>query len=157
MSPERFSRNCLGRILAAEVKGATGKPTSAKSFSYEYADEWKQQDEIDLSIPAGAGAIISTPSDLVKFIQALFDGKVISPESVNQMKNGMGMSDLKLGDKTFYGHAGSMDGFRSMLLYLPEENLAVAYSSNWVVHPAQDIVRGALEIYQNKPFEIPTF
>jgi D-alanyl-D-alanine carboxypeptidase len=51
-----------------------------------------------------------TPSDLVKFIQALFDGKLISKENVDQMKTGMGMCDLKLGDKTFYGHAGSVDG-----------------------------------------------
>jgi D-alanyl-D-alanine carboxypeptidase len=50
-----------------------------------------------------------------------------------------------------------MDGFRSMLVYLPEEKLAVAYTSNGVIYPAQDIVRGVLEIYQNKPFEIPTF
>ncbi|HEX6126528.1 MAG TPA: hypothetical protein VFZ23_14235, partial [Pyrinomonadaceae bacterium] len=43
----------------------------------------------------------------VRFIQALFDGKLISQENVNQMKNGMGVSDLKLGDKTFYGNGGS--------------------------------------------------
>ena len=112
---------------------------------------------MDLSVTGGASAIISTPSDLAKFIQAIFDGKLISQENVDQMKNGMGMSDLKLGDKTFYGHGGTMDGFRTMLLYLPEEKLAVAYSSNGVVYPAQDIVRAVLEIYQNKPFEIPTF
>jgi hypothetical protein len=73
------------------------------------------------------------------------------------MKNGMGMSDLKLGDKTFYGYGGGMDGFRTMVLYLPEEKLAVAYSSNGVVHPAQDILRVVVDIYRSKPFEIPTF
>jgi hypothetical protein len=94
---------------------------------------------------------------LIKFNQALFDGKLISQENVDQMKNGMGMSDLKLGDKTFYGHGGSMDGFRSLLVYLPEEKLAVAYTSNGMVYPAQNIIRGVLDIYWNKPFQIPTF
>lgn len=32
------------------------------------------------------------------------------------MKNGIEMSDLKIGDKTFYGHEGSMDGFRGTRL-----------------------------------------
>jgi D-alanyl-D-alanine carboxypeptidase len=156
---DALKKRITGKLGLKDTYRGMGKTDVSKkeSFSYKYDADWKQQDEIDLSIPGGAGAIISTPSDLTKFIQALFDGKLISKGSVDQMKNGMGMSDLKLGDKTFYGHAGSMDGFRSMLLYLPEEKLAVAYSSNGVVHPAQDIVRGVLDIYQNKPFEIPTF
>jgi CubicO group peptidase (beta-lactamase class C family) len=95
---------------------------------------------------------------LTKFIQALFDLKLVSKESLNQMmQNKMGMSSPPLGDKTFYGHGGSIDGFRSLLIYLPEEKLAVAYTSNGMVYPAMNILRGVLEIYQNKPFQIPTF
>src|SRR5436190_3356672 len=156
---DALKKRITGKLGLTDTYRATGKTDVSKkeSFSYLYAEDWKQQDEIDLSIPGGAGAIVSTSSDLVKFIQALFDGKLISQESVNQMKNGMGMSDLKLGDKTFYGHAGSMDGFRSMLVYLPEEKLAVAYTSNGMVYPAQNIIRGVLDIYWNKPFQIPTF
>ena len=156
---DALKKRITGKLGLTDTYRAMGKTDVSKkeSFSYLYAEDWKQQDEIDLSIPGGAGAIVSTSSDLVKFIQALFDGKLISQESVNQMKNGMGMSDLKLGDKTFYGHAGSMDGFRSMLVYLPEEKLAVAYTSNGMVYPAQNIIRGVLDIYWNKPFQIPTF
>jgi CubicO group peptidase (beta-lactamase class C family) len=156
---DALKERITGKLGLTDTYRATGKTDVSKkeSFSYSYAGDWKQQDEIDLSIPGGAGAIVSTPSDLVKFIQALFDGKLISQENVNQMKNGMGMSSQPLGDKTFYGHGGSMDGFRSLLGYLPEEKLAVAYTSNGMVYPASNIIRGVLEIYQNKPFEIPTF
>src|SRR5688572_237839 len=81
-----------------------------------------------------------------------------SRRAVNQMKSGMGMSSSPpLGGKTFHGHQGGTDGFRTLLLYLPEEKLSVAYPSNEVIYPVQDILRGAVEIYQNKPFEIPTF
>ena len=156
---DALKERITGKLGLTDTYRGTGKTdvSNKESFSYSYAGDWKQLDEIDLSVPGGAGAILSTPSDLVKFIQALFDGKLISQESVNQMKNGMGMSDLKLGDKTFYGHGGGMDGFRSLLVYLPEEKLAVAFSSNGLVYPAQNILRGVVEIYQNKPFEIPTF
>ena len=156
---DALKERITGKLGLTDTYRATGKTDVSKkeSFSYSYAGDWKQQDEIDLSIPGGAGAIISTPSDLAKFIQALFDGKLISQENVNQMKNGMGMSDLKLGDKTFYGHGGSTDGFRATVVYLPEEKLAVAYTSNGKVYSTENIFRGVLEIYRNKPFEIPTF
>jgi CubicO group peptidase (beta-lactamase class C family) len=129
-----------------------------ESFSYNYAGNWKQETETDLSIPGGAGAIISTPTDLTKFIQALFDLKLVSQESLNQMKtNSMGMFPFPLGDKTLYGHTGGIDGFNSMLAYLPEEKLAVAYTSNGMVYPVNDIMLGVFAIYHNRPFSIPTF
>ena len=99
--------------------------------------------------------------DLTKFIQALFDGKIVSKESLEQMKPrdkyGLGINLYPIGGKTFYGHSGGMDGFRSLLLYLPEEKLSLAYTSNGVNYPLNDLVSGVFDIYWNKPFEIPTF
>jgi len=157
---EALKKRITGKLGLKDTYRGWGKTDVSKkeSFSYSYAEDWKQYDEMDLSVPGGAAAIVSTPSDLAKFIQALFDGKLISQENVDQMKNGMGMSSSPpLGGKTFYGHQGGTDGFRTLLLYVPEEKLAIAYSSNGMAYPVQDILRGVVEIYQNKPFEIPTF
>jgi CubicO group peptidase (beta-lactamase class C family) len=46
--------------------------------------------------PNGSGGMVSTPSDLTQFIEALFGGKLISPASLEQMKTiqdkyGMGL------------------------------------------------------------------
>ena len=73
------------------------------------------------------------------------------------MKNGIGMSEQKLGGRTIYGQSGSTDGFRSTLVYQPEEKLAVAYTANAKVYSHGKIFSGILDIYYNKPFEIPTF
>ena len=135
-----------------------------ETFSYNYTDNWNVSRETDLSIPGGAGAIVSTPSDLTKFIQALFDLKLVSPESLNHMKTfrdgniGFGMFQFPLDEKTkVYGHTGGIDNFNAALFYLPEEKLAVAYTSNGKVYSPNNIVLGALDIYNNKPFTIPTF
>ena len=156
---EVLKKRITGKLGLKDTYAGTGKTDVSKkeSFSYSYAGDWKQHEEMDLSVPGGAAAIISTPSDLVKFIQALFDGKLISQENVNQMKNGMGMSESKLGGRTIYGHSGGTDGFRSTVLYLPEEKLAVAYTANAKVYSLESIFSGIFDIYQNKPFEIPTF
>jgi D-alanyl-D-alanine carboxypeptidase len=156
---DALKRGITGKLNLKDTYFGTGKTDVRRKESYSYvcAENWKQQDEIDLSVPGGAGAIISTPADLAVFMQALFNGKIILPEHVEQMKNGIGMSSLPLGGKTFYGHGGSTDGFRTLLVYLPEEKLAIAYASNGMVYPAKDIVGGVFDIYQNKSFEIPTF
>jgi CubicO group peptidase (beta-lactamase class C family) len=129
-----------------------------ESFSYSYVGDWKQEAETHLSIPGGAGSLISTPTDLVKFIQALFDLKLISQESLNQMmQNKMGMFTFPLDGKTLYGHGGGIDGFNALLVYLPEEKLALAYTSNGKVYPVNNIILSIFDIYRNKPFQIPTF
>lgn len=156
---QALKKRITDKLALKDTYAGTGKTDVRKkeSFSYSYAGDWKQHEEMDLSVTGGANSIISTPNDLVKFASALFDGKLISQENVDQMKNGMGISSQPLGDKTFYGHSGGTDGFRSLVGYLQEEKLAVAYTSNGVVYPPSNIIRGVLEIYQNKPFEIPTF
>ena len=156
---DALKKRITGKLGLTDTYAGTGKTDVSKkeSFSYSYAGDWKQHEEMDLSVAGGAAAIISTPSDLVKFIQALFDGKLISQENFNQMKNGMGMSENKIGDKTVYGHSGGTDGFSSTVFYLPEEKLAVAYTANAKVYSHGKIFRGILDIYYNKPFEIPTF
>ncbi|HET6766328.1 MAG TPA: serine hydrolase domain-containing protein [Chitinophagaceae bacterium] len=123
---------------------------------------WKQVPETHPSILFSAGAIVSTPNDLAKFIQALFDGKIVSKESLDQMKTmrdgeGLGMVTFVFSGKTFYGHTGGADNYGAWLAYLPEEKLAVAYATNAKVYPVKDIVSGVVDIYYNKPFQIPAF
>lgn len=58
---------------------------------------WSKLPAIDPSIPGGAGGIVSTPSDLTDFIHALFEGKLVSQESLDEMttmQDGMGGRDV---------------------------------------------------------------
>jgi len=145
---------------------ATGNIDVNKNESLTYfilpGSDWKQVPETHPSILFSAGAIVSTPNDLAKFIQALFDGKIVSKESLDQMKTmrdgeGFGMVTFEFAGKTFYGHTGGADNYGAWLSYLPEEKLAVAYTTNAKVYPVKDIVSGAVDIYYNRPFQIPTF
>jgi CubicO group peptidase (beta-lactamase class C family) len=121
--------------------------------------DWKQGFETHPSI---GFQLISTPGDMARFIQSLFDLKLISQDSLNQMKTmrddeGLGMVTFTFAGKTFYGNTGGGDNYGSWLAYQPEEKLVVAYTTNAKVHPVKDIVSGAIDIYYGKPFEIPAF
>ena len=141
---------------------ATGRIDVNKGEALTYINtggDWKQGFETDPSI---GFQLVSTPGDMAKFIQSLFDLKLISQNSLNQMKTirddeGLGIVTFTFAGKTFYGNTGGGDNYGSWLAYQPEEKLVVAYTTNAKVHPVKDIVSGAIDIYYGRPFEIPAF
>lgn len=111
---------------------------------------------------AGAGAIISTPADLLQFIQALFTGKLVSQRSLDTMKtirDGYGMGLFPYGGQQHpgFGHNGKTEGFGSSLQYYPKEKLAIAYCTNSEIYPKGDILEGILAICFHEPVQLPSF
>jgi CubicO group peptidase (beta-lactamase class C family) len=163
---EALKERISSKIGLKDTYVATGNIDVSKNESLTYfivpGGDWKQVPETHPSNLFSAGAIISTSNDLTKFIQALFDGKIVSKESLDQMKTmrdgeGVGMVTFAFAGKTFYGHTGGADNYGAWVAYLPEEKLAFAYTTNAKVYPVRDIVKAVTDIYYNKPFEIPTF
>src|SRR6266545_1045644 len=162
---EALKERITSKIGLADTYIATGNIDVNKNESLTYINfggDWKQVRENHPSILFGGGQIVSTPNDLAKFIQALFDGKIVSKENLDQMKTirdgdglGLGMEPFTFAGKTFYGHAGGGDNYGAWLSYEPEEKLAVAYTTNAKIYPVENIVRGVVDIYYNKPFTIP--
>jgi len=66
--------------------------------------------------------------------------------------DGLGMEPFTFAGKTFYGHTGGGDNYGAWLAYLPEEKLAVAYTTNAKVYPVVNIVSGVIDIYYNNRF-----
>ena len=140
-----------------------GKINAAQNEAYSYAksDTWKKQSETDMSIPLGAGAIVSTPYDLNLFYHCLFEGKIITAESLKQMtsiKNnfGLGLFQLPFYELIGLGHNGGIDGFVSNAFYFPSEKTGIAITTNsGVSFPLNDIVVGVLSIYSNMDYDFP--
>ena len=115
-----------------------------------------------MSIPLGAGAIVSNPADLNKFIAALLEGQIVSAASLTQMKTikdkyGMGLTSVPYYDKEGFGHGGAIDGFTSMLYYFTADKLAFAIVSNANNYGNNQILVAGLGAFFNKPFDIPSF
>ena len=133
-----------------------------ESNSYSFSEKWVKETETDMSIPMGAGAVVSNPQDLTLFIEKLFTNTIITESSLKQMtalqeNYGMGIFQYPFYDKKSFGHTGGIDEFRSTLSYFPEDKLAVALTSNGKTYDNNDIMIAALSAYYNKPFTIPTF
>ena len=131
------------------------------SYSFE-TNTWKKETETNMNIPLGAGAIISTPNDLAKFLTCLFTHNLVAASSLQSMKTitegyGLGMFKVPFYKEFGYGHTGGIDGFSSAAYYFEADKLAVAITSNGQNYSNNDILIAALSSYYNKPYAVPTF
>jgi len=162
---EALKERITSRIGLKDTYAPNGNIDVNKNETLAYAHfggDWKQQTEIHSSILFGGGQIVSTPNDMAKFIHGLFEGKLVSKETLNQMKtmrdgDGLGMTTFTFAGRTFYGETGGGDNRGAWLAYEPEEKLTVAYATNAKIYPVTNIVSGVVDIYYHKPFQIPAW
>lgn len=153
---------CQPLGLKATYLGGKIDPNKQEARPYQKLNEWLPTPETHPSVPLGAGAIVSTPNDLCQFFTALFEGKLLSQQSLEQMQTlvedyGMGLFKYPFHEKYAFGHTGGIDGFQSIAAYFPEEKVAIAYTSNGVDIPRNDILIGALSIYFGRDYTLPNF
>jgi D-alanyl-D-alanine carboxypeptidase len=131
--------------------------------SYKFKDEkWVEQPETNISLPHLTGEIVTTPKDLSAFITALFNGKLISLNSLKKMKNikgglGKDFTQFTFNDKKAFGYNGAVDGFVSNLAFFPDERIAISLMANGINYDFNSIAIAVLSIYFGLPYEIPKF
>jgi CubicO group peptidase (beta-lactamase class C family) len=97
---------------------------------------------ISMNLPGAAGALSSTAGDMVRWQIALVGGRAVSAQSYHQMtestvaagqggaKYGFGLNVSGAEGRRRIAHTGGIQGFNSLLVYLPETGLHVAVVSN---------------------------
>lgn len=137
-------------------------PLNNECKSYSFAGTWKAETETDFTIPLGAGAITSTPTDLTIFADALFNGKLVTNESLEIMKTikdgyGIGLFQFPFHNSVGYGHTGGIDGFSSVYSHFADDKISYALISNGTNFNNNNISIAVLSAVYDKPYEIPTF
>ena len=133
------------------------------SYNYLY-ENWNKMPETHMSIPLGAGAIVSTPADLLFFLEALFTNKLISSKNLALMTtidNGYGLGIFKypFGNQYGFGHGGGIDGFKSILMYFPDKKIGIATTTNGLSpdFDMNNLSIALLSAANGINFEIPDF
>jgi CubicO group peptidase (beta-lactamase class C family) len=132
-----------------------------KALSYRFEKEWQLVDEgkFSGSVPGGAGGILSTAPDMVRMIEALFEGQLISRQSLTQMIEGdefyrLGITKTDFGEKEAFGHTGGNKASESFLYFFPEDKLAIAYCSNGAMVRKEKVLEYVLKIVDDRPFAV---
>ncbi|GAA5085556.1 serine hydrolase domain-containing protein [Chryseobacterium ginsengisoli] len=155
----------ITKPLKLNLTEVGGKIDTSKNQakSYEFTNgKYEVSSETDMTIPIGAGNIISTPRDLLTFILGLEQGKLVKKESLEKMKNfvddyGYGLVKVPFDKHWGFGHTGGIDKFSSALFYFPDLKVAVAFSTNQTDMDSNEISIKLAETAMGKDFEIPSF
>ncbi len=160
---ELLKRICAKAGLSDTRVGGPINPAANEAYSYDFEnDQWKKSSETDMSVPGGAGNIVSTAKDLCTFIKVLFEGKLIPTHLLEKMKTlqdgyGLGMVKFPFGARIFYGHTGGIDGFQSMLGYNEADHTAMCILGNGFNYANNHIAIALLSGYYNEAFQLPDF
>ena len=99
------------------------------------AEEWKDITRMDPAWAGGAGAMISTPSELGTFLQATLNGTLLNQDSITEMKKtvdtsnlsgvpgsgyGLGILSMPLSCGTAWGHSGGIPGYVTQNMVGPD-------------------------------------
>lgn len=167
---ERVYKKKYASILKREIAkplrlrntqfGDQGLTERDRTYSYKYEVNWKKATPTDESIPMGAGGIVMSGNDLALFIDGLFEGRIISNESLAMMTRqqdgyGMGIFETEMISKKVYTHDGVIDGFNSVFYYFPEEKLTYTMLSNGKDYNLETIHETVLKLVFNQPVKIP--
>lgn len=143
----------------------TSKTDTSVKESYSYifnGTNWEQMPEWKNEMAFAAGAIISTPADITRFMENLFEGNLLKKKSLEIMttiKNGYGAGLLvaPFGDRKYYTHTGGIENFRSVVAYNVNEKMSIGLIVNGDNYDRNDITIGILSIYYKLPFPFPNF
>ena len=113
-----------------------------------------------------AGAMVSTPADLARWAQALFEGRVLAPDSLERMLDfvpvsvsgipmtgyGLGAERIDFAGRTFWGHGGDIPGYAAIMLYEPQERVSIVLLFNQDETGAQGaaVLTALLEVLESK-------
>ncbi len=155
----------ISKPLKLSLTKVGGKIDPAKNQAHAYYYKngvYERNPETDMTIPIGAGNIISTPTELLKFIIALENGKIISQKSLAAMKDfkdnyGFGLAKVPFIDRYGYGHSGRIEEFRSVLFYFPESKAGISFITNQSDYDVNQISINMLKTAMNMDFTMPDF
>lgn len=91
----------------------------------------------DISVAKGGGSIISTSADLLKWNQSLHRDQSVLPKELyellitpNMDDYGYGIGVEKNNTGVLLGHSGGIGSYRTLLLYMPEQDLSIVILSS---------------------------
>lgn len=158
---EQYIRENIYRPLGMNRSGFDFAKATGRATGYYASGNTEPAMIVDSTGSYAAGSIYTTTTDLLKWVQAMHDKKIIKPASWEQAftpfkgQYGYGLiMDKMYGQKRIW-HNGGIHGFVSNLEYFPESNTTVILISN---HMSSDLPRVSRTIDAalfGKPYELP--
>jgi CubicO group peptidase (beta-lactamase class C family) len=151
---EYFRRHLFEPAGMRHTTVGSAKPLQPRStgFFWIYCFPVQATDE-DANWMAGAGSLVSTPSDLLSWESALVSGSIMSRSSLHQMMTAS-LGDYGFGLFVSHGapqaiwHNGETNDAHSVLVRYPRYDLTVAVVGNASQFPAEFVARHLARVFE---------
>jgi D-alanyl-D-alanine carboxypeptidase len=106
----------------------------------------KDTRDMSLSWARGAGAAVSTPTDLTHWVRALYHGAVLQPqqqkelEALVSLRTGKAITDITAGDSRGFGLGVGRDMLPAMGKFWFYEGMTLGYRMIYVWYPKSDVI-----------------
>ncbi len=116
---------------------------------------------IDMSVPAGAGGLLSTVEDLFAWDQGLRSERILTAASLEKMftpfLNGYayGWEIKKINGRLIAQHGGRIEGFLSQMVRFLDDDLCLIILSNFDFAPLSQFIEDMLSLFLGKPVTWP--
>jgi CubicO group peptidase (beta-lactamase class C family) len=147
--------------LVRTYYAGTGGLSTLESISYQAtADGWRAEIVPDPSIDGGSGGMVSNATDLVTFMDAVFTAKIVTPYSLESMRDQSGGSGIGLWPRTLAGNSalgehGNIGSFNACVYHFPDKRISIAWTSNASRVPMDEILEEALRLIFEKGRKAP--
>jgi D-alanyl-D-alanine carboxypeptidase len=122
---------------------------------------WVEATQTDPDLHLGAGGMVSSPADLVRFIDALFAGRIVSPTSLDSLRGAhgeaLGLRPFDVAGRKAHGHSGRVDEYRAYVYHFPDSGISVSYAANASVFPPDELVDEVIALIFDRARRPPTF
>lgn len=143
--------------------GITDDKDAATPYRINTAGTWQEVDDFYFGNVPGVGDMISTPGNLISYIESLFAGNILPAESLTLMLPGAGemfgkgLMLVPFYDHIFYGHAGDTYGSNTLVMHNPTDSTSIAICLNGCSMSRNDILINVCSIIYDYDYEYPTF
>ncbi|WP_372474684.1 serine hydrolase domain-containing protein [Capnocytophaga sp. ARDL2] len=138
---------------------ALDRPTNIFASYNLHQTQLQEVKDFNFINALGAGDITATTTDLNRFVEALFKGKLLKKETLQQMMPvektwGLCVMKAPFYNKTSYGHGGTTLGTDAIMTYNPEDDLSISLCINARgMFSNNEITIGILNILYELPFD----
>jgi serine beta-lactamase-like protein LACTB len=115
---------------------------------------------MDSSYKIPGGGYVTTAEDLVRFAQALMDGKIVKPETLATMwmpaklaggkesNYGLGFGVMTVDGQQYVAHSGGQQGTSTLMVIIPGKHFVAAALANMDGVDPSEVVRGILDLFK---------
>lgn len=130
-----------------------------ESYSFVKDQSWVQYLSSDLSSAGAAGGICASPREVAQFYNAIFEGKLVSKQSLELMTtHKLAFNKDNLTSTQFgYGHLGAIDAYYNSATYNPADSVCFVFLFNGLSYPFSDVFFKTIDIFYNEPATLPSF